>query len=135
MKNVINVFYLLNGTLQLFPAISTNSPLASFIPVGFVILVGMILEIVADFRRYLSDQEVNTYKVARVTKEGTEETTAAELQVGDVVELTNDCAIQADCIVLSTNDPNGQCYISTSQLDGERNLKPKLAPTLTMAGY
>ena len=43
--------------------------------------------------------------------------------------------MQADCVVLSTDDPNGQCYISTSQLDGERNLKPKLAPTLTMKGF
>jgi hypothetical protein len=34
-------------------------------------------------------------------------------------------------VVLSTDDPLGQCYISTSNLDGERNLKPKLAPSLT----
>ena len=39
--------------------------------------------------------------------------------------------VPADCIVLSTQDPLGQCYISTANLDGERNLKPKLAPLLT----
>jgi len=39
--------------------------------------------------------------------------------------------VAADCLVLSTNDPLGQCYVSTANLDGERNLKPKLAPTMT----
>ena len=34
-------------------------------------------------------------------------------------------------MLLSTNNDIGQCYISTSQLDGERNLKPKLAPPET----
>jgi hypothetical protein len=39
--------------------------------------------------------------------------------------------IQADCLVLSTSDPNGMCYISTETLDGERNYKPKFAPLIT----
>ena len=39
--------------------------------------------------------------------------------------------VPADCLVLSTDDPIGQCYVSTANLDGERNLKPKLAPQMT----
>ena len=39
--------------------------------------------------------------------------------------------VAADCLVLSTAEANGICYISTETLDGERNLKPKLAPQLT----
>ena len=86
---MINVFYILNGTLQLFPAISTNSPLASYIPVGFVILVGMILEGVADFRSWRSDSAINNYKVNRVSNTSTQETVAADLKVGDVIEMNN----------------------------------------------
>ena len=62
-----------------------------------------------------------------------EKTPAAKLMVGDVIMLENECVISADCVVLSTDDPLGQCYISTSNLDGEKNLKPKLAPTVTQA--
>lgn len=49
--------------------------------------------------------------------------------------LEDKCQIPADCLVLSTEDSLGQCYINTSQLDGERNLKPKLAPKITQANF
>lgn len=39
--------------------------------------------------------------------------------------------VPADCLLLSTDDTIGQCYVSTANLDGERNLKPKLAPQMT----
>lgn len=39
--------------------------------------------------------------------------------------------IPADCILITTDDALGQAYISTETLDGERNLKPKLAPKIT----
>jgi len=58
---VINSFFIVNGMLQSIPAISTNSPLASFIPVGWVIIMGMVFELVSDLRRYSSDKETNNY--------------------------------------------------------------------------
>lgn len=33
----------------------------------------------------------------------------------------------ADCIVLRTEHANSECFVKTAALDGERNLKPKLA--------
>jgi magnesium-transporting ATPase (P-type) len=56
---------------------------------------------------------------------------SASLKVGDVIALDNEETALADLILLSTEDPLGQCYISSSTLDGEKNLKPKLAPKLT----
>lgn len=56
--------------------------------------------------------------------------TSAELHVGDIIVMDDECIIPTDCIVLQTDDPSGQCFINTSQLDGERNLKPKLAPRI-----
>lgn len=47
-----------------------------------------------------------------------------------MIVLDHDTFIPADCVILQTDDPNGQCFINTSQLDGERNLKPKLAPRM-----
>ena len=41
----------------------------------------------------------------------------------------------ADCLLLYANDKNGQCYINTSQLDGERNLKPKQAPLISQSEF
>ena len=39
--------------------------------------------------------------------------------------------VPADVVIISTGDALGQCYISTQTLDGEINLKPKLAPSIT----
>jgi magnesium-transporting ATPase (P-type) len=97
--------------------------------------MGMLFELIADIRRWNSDKKVNNYPVQMVYDQGGklhyQKSTAQKLSVGDIIQMCNGCMVPADCIVLSTNDPLGQCYISTSNLDGERNLKPKLAPKLT----
>lgn len=87
LKSVINVFYLCNGTLELFPEISWNNPLASFIPVGFVIIVGMIFEAVSDLRRWRSDCKINEQQVTVVDQRVVN---AADLQVGQVIELESE---------------------------------------------
>lgn len=58
-------------------------------------------------------------------------TNSADLKVGHIIKLRDNQMVPADCVVLSAVDANGLCYISTESLDGERNLKPKLAPQLT----
>ena len=39
--------------------------------------------------------------------------------------LKSDDSIPADCIILSTSEPEKICYIETANLDGETNLKIK----------
>jgi len=45
---VINCFYFINAILQSTPSISTNSPLATIIPLSFVIVVGVIKEAIVE---------------------------------------------------------------------------------------
>lgn len=134
-KNVIHIFFIFNGFLQTIPAISTNSPLASLVPVVWVMIMGMIFELVADVRRWVSDNKINNYIVKKVVADGsslkTYDSKASSLIIGDIIQLENGAQIPADCVVLHTDDSLGQCYISTSNLDGEKNLKPKLAPQVT----
>ena len=52
-----------------------------------------------------------------------------------MIILNNNDMISADCVVISTDDPLGQCYISTSNLDGEKNLKAKLAPSVSQGKH
>jgi len=35
--------------------------------------------------------------------------------------------VPADCVLLQVADNKPECFVKTSALDGERNLKPKLA--------
>ena len=70
LKNIINLFFIINGLLQHIPSISTNSPLVSLIPVSFVIILGIIFELIQDVRRWLSDNEVNAQQVQKVVDDG-----------------------------------------------------------------
>ena len=61
-----NCFYLVSAILQSIPSISTNDPLATVIPLAYVIILGIIKEGLADWKRYKSDREVNNYPVTRM---------------------------------------------------------------------
>ena len=55
------------------------------------------------------------------------------MKVGDIIKVYDDEIVPADCFLMASGvgaedeDANGQCFIATSSLDGERNLKPKMA--------
>lgn len=51
--------------------------------------------------------------------------TWAEIEVGDILIISDLEPIPADMVVLHTKLENGMCFISTSSLDGEKALKPK----------
>ncbi|KAJ6607681.1 phospholipid-translocating P-type ATPase [Mycena sp. CBHHK59/15] len=52
-----------------------------------------------------------------------ERTLWKKLEVGDIVLLKDNEQVPADIVVLSTSDPDGNCYLETKNLDGETNLK------------
>lgn len=57
-----------------------------------------------------------------------------DVEVGDVLEIHNRENIPADLVMLSCSDPKGTCFVMTSNLDGETNLKPRvLNPDLRAA--
>ena len=58
-KKVVVCFYTFNTIMQSFPAVSTNNPLASGIPVAFVILVGMAKEAYLEYKRWKEDKFIN----------------------------------------------------------------------------
>jgi len=48
-----------------------------------------------------------------------------ELMVGDFVKIEKDQHIPADVVILATSFKDGNCFVSTMNLDGETNLKVK----------
>lgn len=88
LKNAVNIFFIVNGILQCIPSISTNNPLVSLIPVSWVILIGMLFEGLADYKRWKQDNRVNGQIVTRVGWNGKLEhnkVSSAQLMVGDVI--------------------------------------------------
>ena len=129
-----NVFYLANVILQFQPSISTNSPIASLIPLSFVIFIGMLREFLADLKRWGEDRKTNRVLFKRLaTKDdlvnGLHHVRSDQIKVGDILQFEDDELVPADCLLLHTVEKHGECFIQTAQLDGERNLKLKMCMT------
>ncbi|KAF8178511.1 calcium transporting ATPase [Mycena galopus ATCC 62051] len=123
-----NLFFLFTACIQQVPGVSPTQQYTTIVPLGVVLLASAFKEVQEDMKRHQSDAELN----ARLAKVLTPESTFVErkwkdIRVGDVVRLESDDFIPADLILISSSEPEGLCYIETSNLDGETNLKIKQA--------
>lgn len=50
-----------------------------------------------------------------------------DINIGDFIRIRDNEEVPADVIVISTSDPEGNCFIETKNLDGETNLKTRTA--------
>eukprot|EP00761_Pharyngomonas_kirbyi_P003825 gb/GECH01003829.1/.p1 GENE.gb/GECH01003829.1/~~gb/GECH01003829.1/.p1 ORF type:complete len:1254 (+),score=257.06 gb/GECH01003829.1/:1-3762(+) len=122
---IANFYFLVTAIIQLIPGISPISPITSILPLVFVLSVTAIKEGVEDIRRGLSDRQVNN-KTVDVIRDGTVMAIPwSKLQVGDITKVERGQPFPADMVFLATSDEDGLCYIETSNLDGETNLKTR----------
>jgi P-type E1-E2 ATPase len=108
-------------------------------PLGFVVFVSMINDIIEDSKHHSSDNKENSNKVSSIPKpdqmryvlqeaEGVFMTLKlSKLKVGLIVKVVKDQYFPADLILLNSDDPQGICFVETKNLDGEKNLKSKMA--------
>ncbi|PNW71492.1 hypothetical protein CHLRE_16g656500v5 [Chlamydomonas reinhardtii] len=123
---VANLYFLVIAILQFIPGLAPTSWFTTVAPLVIVLTINAIKEIVDDFYRHRSDNEVNNRTVL-VLEEGGKETPVPwrDLAVGDIVKVMNDTEIPADLVFLSSSDAGDICYVETANLDGETNLKIK----------
>ena len=97
-------------------------------PLGFVVVVSMIKDIIEDIKRHMSDNIENNRKVMVLNPDtGVFEVKLwRDIHVGQVVRIEQDEFFPADIILIQSSSPKGICFIETKNLDGETNLKHKL---------
>ncbi|TMW45206.1 hypothetical protein DOY81_009713 [Sarcophaga bullata] len=118
-----NCFFLLIALLQQIPDVSPTGRYTTLVPLIFILSVSGIKEIVEDYKRHRADNEINHRNVEKL-KDGAWTTVRwEELSVGDIVKIPNNTFFPADLIILSSSEPQAMCFIETSNLDGETNLK------------
>ncbi|KAL1926205.1 hypothetical protein VTP01DRAFT_6070 [Rhizomucor pusillus] len=126
-----NLFFLFISGIQQIPDISPTSRWTTLVPLCIVLFITAIKEIVEDWGVHRSDAELNARKCKVLL--GTEfvEQAWRDVKVGDVLRIESGENFPADLVLISSSEPEGLCYVETSNLDGEVNLKIKQALSQT----
>ncbi|KAI8058138.1 hypothetical protein BDF22DRAFT_724944 [Syncephalis plumigaleata] len=122
-----NLFFLFTASVQQIEDVSPTNRWSTAIPLACVLVATAIKEIMEDRKRHISDFETNARYTKTLSGDVFVDTKWRDVHVGDIVRVEGGEAFPADIILLSSSEPEGLCYIETSNLDGETNLKIKQA--------
>ncbi|XP_042687159.1 phospholipid-transporting ATPase IC isoform X4 [Centrocercus urophasianus] len=130
-KRAANSYFLVLLILQAIPQISTLSWYTTLVPLLLVLGITAVKDLVDDIVRHRMDNEVNN-RACEVIREGRFKSTKwKDIEVGDIIRLKKNSFVPADILLLSSSEPNSLCYVETAELDGETNLKFKMALEIT----
>ena len=122
-----NCYFLLVVILSSIPIVSPIGPATAINPFLFVISISLLREAFEDYARYKSDKTQNGQVVNVLRNSKFVAIDSKDLKVGDIVKTMEEETFPADLILLTTSNL-GNCFIKTSSLDGEKNLKKRIQP-------
>ncbi|XP_024937348.1 probable phospholipid-transporting ATPase IF isoform X3 [Cephus cinctus] len=126
-RRIANFYFLLTALVAIIID-SPISPLTSSVPLVFVILVTACKQGYEDFNRYRSDQRVNRTLCTVIRNKCVQNIHCEKIVVGDLVKVSRDEDVPSDLLLLYSSDESNSCYVTTSNLDGETNLKTLYVP-------
>ncbi|KAJ1455002.1 hypothetical protein M885DRAFT_464687 [Pelagophyceae sp. CCMP2097] len=135
-----NTFFLIVCGMQMVPYITytmvvtlggveVGTPTTA-LPLAFVVFVDALFQGLEDAARHAADREANDSHTGVLdAATGCVEACAwRDVRVGDVVVCRNRDVVPADLAILQVaGDADGVCYVETKSLDGETNLKQRVA--------
>mmetsp|Transcript_6396 Transcript_6396/g.8898 ORF Transcript_6396/g.8898 Transcript_6396/m.8898 type:complete len:1206 (+) Transcript_6396:189-3806(+) len=123
-RRATNIYFLCIVVITFVPSISPLTPITSVAPLIFVLGVSALREAYEDYMRFRADRKSNNREYEVIQPDGTHnKVPSKDLKVGTFICIKKEEPIPADTIVLTTSIEDGLCYVETSQLDGETNLK------------
>jgi len=134
-RRVANWYYLLITILCFIPEIAPFSPVTSIAPLVLILSCTAAKDWIEDKKRHKQDLHHNCIPIDRILQDGTVEVTQAkDLCVGDIIMITKDQEIPADCVVLKGPiKEDGLCRMNTASLDGESAPKIRKAISQTQS--
>ncbi|KNE61628.1 phospholipid-translocating P-type ATPase, flippase [Allomyces macrogynus ATCC 38327] len=130
-RRLSNLYFLLGAVFSLVGD-SAISPFAQVAPLVFVLTITAIKDGLEDYSRYKADVAANNAPCVVVKSQLHVSTKSRDLVPGDIVFLKKGDKVPADLVLLSTSYSDGNCFIETSELDGETSLKRRNALHETM---
>lgn len=130
-RHFFNLFFLCITLSQFYPPLQVGFLFTYVAPLAFVLIITMIKEAYDDLTRWKRDKEVNSKLYTKLTKTGKAEVNAAQIRVGDLIELKANERVPADMVLLVSGEDSGTVFIRTDQLDGETDWKLRKAIVLT----
>uniref|UniRef100_A0AAQ4RD14 Phospholipid-transporting ATPase n=1 Tax=Gasterosteus aculeatus aculeatus TaxID=481459 RepID=A0AAQ4RD14_GASAC len=123
-RRAANAFFLFIALLQQIPDVSPTGRWTTLVPLLFILVVAAVKEFIEDLVRSYSIPSLMFVSNPSLLRNGAWEIVHWEkVAVGEVVRAANGDHLPADLVILSSSEPQGMCYIETSNLDGETNLK------------
>ncbi|XP_061165373.1 probable phospholipid-transporting ATPase IA isoform X3 [Saccostrea echinata] len=122
-RKYANIFFLFISLLQQIPTVSPTGRYTTAVPLLVILSISAVKEIIEDYKRHRQDDEVNNREVLVLRNGVWTRARWMDILVGDLVKVTSGQFFPADMILLSSSEPQAMCYIETSNLDGETNLK------------
>ncbi|KTW27924.1 uncharacterized protein T551_02891 [Pneumocystis jirovecii RU7] len=120
-----NLFFLFTSCIQQIHNISPTNRWTTIGPLIVVLLISAFKELIEDFKRRSQDKELNQSEAYTFEKTSFIIRKWVNICVGDIVRVESGQIFPADLVLISSSEPEGLCYIETSNLDGETNLKIK----------
>ncbi|XP_047612182.1 phospholipid-transporting ATPase IB-like [Phacochoerus africanus] len=122
-----NAFFLFITILQQIPDVSPTGKYTTLLPLLIILVISGIKEIVEDYKRHMADRLVNSKNTIVLRQNMWQVILWKEVNVGDIVKATDGQFLPADVVLISSSQPQATCYVATSNLDGETNLKIRQA--------
>ena len=122
--NFFNIFVLINTIISCIKQLSTVSPISAIVPFILVTLINLIKEGLEDYKKHKNDYEANNKKAILFKSPNFIDSKWSEIKVGNVLKINKEDIIPSDILVIKSSNKNGFCYMQTTNIDGETNLKP-----------
>jgi len=123
-SRIAYLYFLFQAVLSWWEVVSPTGGAGSTMALMFVLVVAGVKAIAEDMKRHREDKLTNNTKASIMKPDGsTMEVRWRDLKVGNIVKVADDELIPADLLCLHSELPDNVCFVKTTNLDGESNLK------------
>lgn len=129
-RRIANIYFLINTILIFATPDPPTSPYTALLPLLFVVIVTAIKQGYEDVLRHREDKLVNNFPARIIQPDNSlKDVKWKDIRCGDIVEVMANQAFPCDLLLLYSKTDDNKCFITTANLDGETNLKPKSVMT------